>query len=76
MRKAKSRSKTSRGAVARKKRVGTRMLCEMLRFVHDSNVEIASDTTATVADRKDAAETAEKARQDGLSWGCGWAQRV
>ena len=55
---------------------GTRMLCETLRFIHDVNVETASDARASAKDRKEAAETAEQARQDGLGWGCTWAERA
>jgi hypothetical protein len=52
------------------------MLCEALRYIHDVNVEVAGDASASSKDRKEAAETAEKARQDGLSWGCTWAERA
>lgn len=55
---------------------GTRLLCETLRFVHDMNKDIAKDRTTSPRDRADAAATAEKARQDGLSWGCTWAERA
>jgi hypothetical protein len=58
------------------RRQGTRTLCETLRFVHDVNVDVASDKTAKPDERKEAAETAEKARQDGLAWGCTWAERA
>ncbi len=57
-------------------RQGTRMLCEALRFIPDVNVEIAGDARAKPEDRKDAAATAKKAREDGLKWGCGWAERA
>ena len=55
---------------------GTKMLCETLRFIHDVNVDVARDPTASANDRRDAAATAEKARKDGLAWGCTWAERA
>ena len=58
------------------RRQGTRTLCETLRFVHDVNAEVAGDPKASAKDRKESAETAEKARQDGLDWGCTWAERA
>jgi hypothetical protein len=55
---------------------GTRTLCETLRFINEVSVDIAKDQRNSSADRKAAAAVAEKARRDGVSWGCTWAERA
>lgn len=59
-------------------RNGTKALCGMLEFIHDVNVEEARAAVKAgdEAAAREAAATAEKARKDGLSWGCSWAQRA
>jgi hypothetical protein len=55
---------------------GTKMLCETLRYIYDVNIETVRDKNASAKDRKEARATADKARRDGLAWGCTWAERA
>ena len=71
-------TKGQRGTKRRKKpaQASYDVLCAALRLVHELNVEVAKDTTQTTAERNTAAKNAEKARKDGLWYGCPWAERA